>query len=262
MKKILTLIIFILCLQAKAQAPNSELYRQSNPDKMSATDIKGKSEGLSFDAEVLKDFNSSLGVNSDAFFTLRDRNRISLGYHISSNYNDFSEFSAFEFTFFQNLRNWQGSWWGIMFKKGSADFKAVSQNATEDVSKPGTAEAHPDNQRPDEAQQDLTILGIGMAHRFKFILDFIDNKRLYEQVNWFITYNRDNDGFTNNSYSGPGLVADYEIFKRSSQRMYYGWKLSYHLASVGRSVEDGERNREGRLTLSWVSMGFNIGYYY
>lgn len=262
------ILIFMLSLASVVNMANAqdftqtELYGQPKPEKLSIPQIRKKKDTLYFSDELLKDFDPNAGIIKDSYFTMRDRNRFSLGYHLSTNYNDFTEITTFELEFLQNMRDWQNAWWGLIFKSGSATFEAITQNHDLDSSAASGSDANAANQRKFTAAQSFTLFGIGMGHRFRFLLDFVKTQRLYEQIMCYVTYVSNTDDFTDQEYAGPGLTVDYQLFKRSSQRVYYGGKLSYNLASVSKEIPDGVRNREARLTLSWFSLAFNIGYFY
>lgn len=257
------LIFTLLLLQVKAQdLTEKEIYGKPNPLNITAPIMKEQKESIYFSDEVLRDYDPESGIMSDSFFTMRDKNRFSVGYHLSTNYNDFSEINSLELEFMQNLRDWENAWWGLIFKTGSASFEAITENHDLRTGASSNSDASASKQRLLTAEQSFNIMGIGMGHRFRFLLDFINTDRLYEQVMVYLTYMTNTDSFTNLEYAGPGFTMDYQVFKRSSQRVYYGWKLSYNLASVTREIADDIRNREARLTLSWITLGFSVGYYF
>ncbi|MGK0367916.1 MAG: hypothetical protein ACI9QD_001056 [Thermoproteota archaeon] len=254
---------FVLLIGIQIAHAKSDIYNIKNPDLMTESQIRAQRESLKFEDELLVDLNHTLGIQGDPFYTKRDKNRLSFGMHFSTNYNDFTEYSSFEATYMQNLRTYDSSWWGVLIKKGSGDFKALTENHDVSASAAIGDESHTDNQRPDSAAQSVLTYGIGYGHRFRFFLDFIKTPRFYEQITAFVTYNMHTDAFTENKYTGGGFVVDYELFKRSTQRIYYGFKLSYNFALVSKTTTDNvTRGRDGRFTLSWASAALTIGYFY
>ncbi|MDA9793244.1 hypothetical protein N9B72_01540, partial [Bacteriovoracaceae bacterium] len=177
MKRLLLVIFVLLTLPTISQAQEltqSEIYGQPNPAKLTVPKVKARKEALYFSDEILRDYDPNIGIIKDSFFTMRDKNRFSFGYNFSADYSDFTELTNFEIEFIQNLRDWKNTWWGVIFKSGSGNFDAISENQPYDSTAPADAEASAANQRPNGASQNYTQLGIGMGNRFRFLLDFVE----------------------------------------------------------------------------------------
>jgi hypothetical protein len=78
-----------------------------------------------------------------------------------------------------------------------------------------------------------------------------------------IGYYSFDENFTGQSYGGPGLKTDFGLHRRSSRSVHYGVRMSYHLASVKRAEEvEGETSSQRALTLSWLTFGFDLSFYF
>ncbi len=269
MKAVLTLIFMLFIVDKAFSQLNSsikrdrqELYDNRNPDRQGRSALLKQSEIYLADEALINQFNRQLGLDEGAFYTFTDNHRLSFAYHINFDLNDAMGVNGFEINYVKRLNNFQRSFWSLIYKSHTANFSQVSQNPTEDNSRPPTSDRFPGNQRPDDAAQKITTMGIGYAHRFKLILDFFPTQKVFEQINVNAGYTTLNDAHSGSQYKGYGFMSDYEIIYRSSQKLFYGLKFSYNLFPVSRAPLEGEASTDHKLTLSWVSMAFNIGYYF
>jgi hypothetical protein len=229
---------------------------------MSTRELKEQKEIYLENDVLITEFNKTLGIQDETFYTLADKNRLSVSYHMNSNPESFSGISGLEINYLRRLSNFQRSFWGLIYKNNSAEFAAVASNPKSNSSAPTTSDAHPQNLKPDGAEQKITNMGIGYGHRFKMLLDFYPTQRVFEQLTTYVTTSSISDSFSGNNYEGYGLISDYEIQYRSSLTTYFAVKLSYNLNLVERAQLVNETGADNKLTYSWFSIGWQFGYFF
>lgn len=264
MTKVITLLFFILFYSSftYAQSKSSEIFAPKSTKKMSTKQLKEQKEIYLENDVLITEFNKALGVQEDTFYTLSDKNRLSISYHMSSNFESLSAISGLELNYLRRIANFQRSFWGLIYKRNSANFASVANNPVENASATATSDAFPSNQRPDAAEQTMTSMGIGYGHRFKMLLDFFPTSRVFEQITTYVTQTSVTDGFSGQTYEGYGFISDYEIQYRSSLTTYFAVKLSYNLNLVGRAKLVNETSSDSKLTYSWLSIGWQFGYFF
>jgi hypothetical protein len=265
MKILMTLIFMVFTLDNRAFAQKkraSEIYTPKSTNKMSTRELKDQKEIYLENDVLITEYNKILGIQDETFYTLSDKNRLSISYHMNSNPESFSGISGLEINYLRRLANFQRSFWGLIYKNNSAEFSAVASNPTSNSSAPTTSDANPQNLKPDGAEQTITNMGIGYGHRFKMLLDFYPTQRVFEQLTTYVTTSSISDAFSGNNYEGYGLISDYEIQYRSSLTTYFAVKLSYNLNLVERPQLFNETGADHKLTYSWISIGWQFGYFF
>ena len=107
-------------------------------------------------------------------------------------------------------------------------------------------------------------MGLGVSYRFKLFLNFWQTENVFENIDVFVNYLRIEESFVDRTYEGYGLTTSYGLIKRSKTNFYYGPKISYNFAPVKRDkLDDAETSRRAReLTLGWLSLAFEVGFFY
>lgn len=250
MKTLIHLLIlaFPLLSQASVYTLTEEELDPSTEDIL----LK-KPEKYLRDESMIYDLNTNLGIKDQRKYTGTDKNRLSLSGHLSANYEHFNHILGIDATYMRRTDRFDRLWWGFQFFRHRTRLDAVAEPQLDEV---------PD--RPADSEGTITAAGIGVSYRFKLLLDFIDLEDRFENIDVFTNYLQYEDSFTGKTYQGWGLTASYGFIKRSSTNFYYGPKISYNLAPVKREKLDGNETskRSREMTLGWLSLAFEMGFFY
>lgn len=258
----IALLSFSLNTLAQSNARRKEVYQVKRPGAISATDLANNKEIYLENETVIRQYDLRLGVERESFFTMKDNHRLALALHFNSNMNNIGGATGFELTYHKRIQNFQRSFWSLIYKSMSADFSEVGENPTGNASAISTSNSFPNNKIEDIAAQTITTMGLGYSHRFKFFLDFFHTEKVFEQVNAYLAYNTLEESQRGFEYTGIGLIADYEIQYRSSEKVFYGAKFSYNISNVAREKLPGETSGDNKLNLAWLSFALQLGYYF
>lgn len=261
MKALLFLTLFSLNAIAAYENPE-ESYQLSSEEKNPTPEdiLLNKSEKYLEQESMIYDLNSRTGINDARKYTGKDRNRLTGAYHINGKYEYYADLQAFEATYMRKMDSWHQVWWGLTARLISTQFETITENR--EAASGDNANADSQYQRPNDADQSLTQLGVGAGYRFKMFLHFLDLKDYFESTHVFLTYNSLNESFIKQTYRGYGLTADYGLHKRTRTNFFYGLKFTYNLAIVTREAIGSEEKDERTLNLGWFSTGFEAGYFF
>lgn len=210
------------------------------------------------DESMIYDFDSDLGIKDQRRYTGGDRNRFSVAGLVSANYEQVNSVVGADVSYMRRSTRYNQVWWGGQFFYQNVHFDAVTQNRSSGTNANGE-QAY---QRPGGTQDAIMAGGLGAGYRFKLLLDFFETEDVFENIDVFVNYVQFKEDFINKSYQGYGLTTNYGIHKRSSTSFFYGGKLSYNLASVTREAIGDEKKSDRSLALGWLSLGFEIGFFY
>jgi hypothetical protein len=257
------IILFTLLFSLNSFAQGTDDPFRVKPDKSySHQDVKEQKEILLLEDSILEDIDKVVGLKNTDHFTKWDNTRLSINYHTTVDITKIQTLSSFDIKFSRKMQHFTGLWWSFLAKKTFANFDAVSENPTPDAAADPSSDRFPNNARPATSKQDILQVGLGLSYRFKFILPWREVKNFFEEIHVLLSAVSHTEGFSKLDYSGYGLIVEYEIYKRSSKKFFYGGKLSYNIADVTREVPSALDLNDGRLLLSWMSLGFNMGFYF
>ena len=185
--------------------------------------------------------NSTTGIFDRKYNTGEDKNRLSLMASINANLLDPTSFMGYELQYARKLTH---SWLEFFIATNSATYSSIADKES------------------DEAQS-LLSTGAGLGHRFKMLQFVFDSDKFFETLSAFVAYHMMDDTLDSNSYKGPGLKVDYGIHIRTSSRLHWGLKLSYNFATITReALNDTETKSDRSTSLSWASLGLEMGFYF
>jgi hypothetical protein len=103
-------------------------------------------------------------------------------------------------------------------------------------------------------------VGVGRETRYaQTLLPFND---IYELMAANITYNSYKEDYSGRTFSGPGILAKFSVYKKFNEYFSAGAHFNYNLAVVKRAAEnDEETNSQRSLTLGFLTLGFDISFY-
>lgn len=208
---------------------------------------------------LIRDTDSRTNIKGEPYYTRLDSSRFALSYTFSQDYEDPGKVVMFDTTYLNQFDNsYQNMWWGIQFKRTSADYSAIADAR---VNSTGSSDSVADLSRGDN-EQILNQFGAGVAHRFKILSQVYDTDRLFEMITVFFNYTIHQDSTDDEQYTGFGYNAEYLFAYRSSKRFYYGTKLTYNWAQVLRTQQDEEDVIDRSLVFGWTTVGFELGYFF
>ena len=255
MKVYLLLPLILTALSLKASASTQEevererLFKTPSPESLTPGQLRENKEVFLFNESILIE---DQGGYTEASYTGTDRNRFSIGYHLSSNYQDPGEISSLEILFSRQLQGYTEPWISFMVKRTSAQYDALAEEIN----------SANGNIRRSGSDQSFTTVGLGGGYRFKTFSKAFGFDRLFETLDAYLTYNVHLDGADDTNYQGFGLQTDYGLHYRAAESFFYGGKLSYNITTVEREKKDDEKLIDRSLVFGWLSLGFEIGYYY
>lgn len=260
---LLVLVVLTFSLQARSQTENDlklfdDLEAIENP--MAApvrekTRTRERAEKMSVqagDQELkLALVDAEAGVTLGTYSTAQDTTKASVGFLIHGNLKDAGSLSTYDFTF---SHKWNKAWLEGYIGKTAANTRRIS-NYNRNIDSPSEEDA--------EELSDLLQIGGGLMYRTTYIQNLLPSKAFFETISGMLTYNQYEDFITGESFSGPGIKADFGVHRRLSQRFHVGGKMSYNLASVKReAVEEGEGSTSRALLLRWISFGIDLSLYF
>lgn len=260
---LLVLVVLTFSLQARSQTDDDlklfdDLEAIENPMTAPArektrTRVRAeKSTVQSGDQDLrLSLIDTEAGVILGTYSTTEDTSKASVGFMIHGNLKDAGSLSTYDFTF---SKKWNKAWLEGYVGKTAANTRRMT-NYNTNIAVPSEEDA--------EELSDLLQIGGGLMYRTTYIQNLLPSKAFFETVSGMLTYNQYEDFITGESFSGPGIKADFGIHRRLSQRFHVGGKMSYNLASVNReAVEEGEGSTSRSLLLRWISFGVDLSLYF
>jgi hypothetical protein len=258
MKIIILITLFILqsCglgKLTKAERDEKLLLQQIPLENITTDQLNSYPDLYLSDDSILQSTDYSTGMVQDSYYTGSDSTRVSLSLNFSQDYEDPDKVRVLDFQYLSRIDNsYLKYWWGLQFKSATAKYSAIADESTSDT----LAGERGNN------TQSFTIVGLGLGHRFRALASQFFTDRFFENVNVFGNYIVHTDGTNSEQYTGYGYTAEYGLNYRSSTRLFYGGKLSYNWAIVERANQDEEPLSARSLVFGWMTLGFELGYYF
>lgn len=252
MKLVLLFFLFI----TNALAVTVDDYNEN--EIFSPLSKREQAELQSLDQSTLKNFNDTLGIMGDDYNTQDDKNRLSFAYQFSHDYEDFMKVQTVELQYMRELEGLTNTWLAFQFRRTSAKFSAISDGQASLSSDPN---AEGNINRQDQTQS-LMLVGMGLGYRFKVFTQAFNSDRFFEMVTAYFNYATNEDETLGANYKGFGYTADYGIHYRSGPSFFYGGKFTYTISEVKRAAIGNESRDERVLNFGFLSLGFELGYFY
>lgn len=265
---LLVLVVLTFSLQARSQDSEDlkmleDLEAIENPTQRKAptTHQRGESAPRENNQKISvhggdQDYKLSIvdteaGVILGTYSTSQDTSRASVGFMIHGNPKDAASLSTFDFTY---STRWNRAWVEAYVGKTAATTKRIT-NYNSAIATPTVEDL--------EESSDLLQLGLGLMYRTTYIQNLLPSNSFFETISAMATYNQYEDFISGQSFSGPGVKADFGIHRRLTQRFHIGGKMSYNLASVkSEALEEGAGSRDRTLFLRWISFGIDLALYF
>jgi hypothetical protein len=204
-----------------------------------------------FTASIATVNSAELILNSDSTFNPTHENRFSFMMGVNPSLTKSADMSNFTFSYGKKMENY---WIDTNFAMNKGLFKKFSANNQ-------TATGATDEQL-EEQKNSLTTIGVGIGRETRYAQTLLPFNDIYELMAANITYNSYKEDFSGKSFSGPGLLAKFSVYKRFNDYFSAGAHFNYNLAVVKRAQDnDTETNSQRSLTLGFLTMGIDLSFY-
>ncbi len=139
---------------------------------------------------------------------------------------------------------------------------AIFQNQFNAVSKNNASATKLTDLELADAKASHVMFGVGLSVHSEFFGELFPFNNVYEISSAALTYNlfKFTDG--NKVFNGPGILAKYSIHKKMNDYVSIGGNFIYNLAVVKRAQDvDTETSSSRSLTISYLSIGFDVNFY-
>ena len=256
MKKVLIFVTFSLIYSCSTMTQKERdreiLITPKKPEDVTAKDINNYPEIFLNEESALQEFDDNKGIFKEALYTGLDTKKVTLSINYSQDYEDPTKVQTVDAAFWKRFENeYEQMWWGLQFKRTVAKYSAIAEESVNNTDIP----------RKDKSQQ-ISMLGFGFGHRFKGLAGTLNSERFFEFISAYGNIVYHVDTAEEKKYQGYGYTAEYNLSYRYSDQTSLGTKLSYNWALVERP-EDGDESLEERsLVFGWLTLGFEIGFYF
>lgn len=254
----MTLFILLFSIGTSALAANDFLVKEKRPEDLSTKDLISEKEKYLFNDSLLTQKDGDTGLISDEHYTALDGTIFSAAYTLSLDPADITKSQGYEFSLMNKINDYEQLWWGIQFRIATAKYNAIADERVNGGSDPNSVAlvSRKDN------QQQFTIAGLGVGHRFKTYSKLFNSHRFFEMIQVYGNYIIHKDTTNEKEYKGFGYTANYNLHYRMSNSLFFGFKLSYTYANVEREKEAQESLQDRSLVFGWTNMGLEMGYFF
>lgn len=248
-------IVFLLPLSLIAKSfelPTEEV------DPETEEILLNKPEKYLLHESMVYNFDSNLGIKEQRTYTGSDRNKVSISGHLSGNYEHLNQLLGGEISYQRRTVSYDQLWWGARFFQYQTKFGNITQNHP--TSSVPNSEGN--IQRDNNSKNNVTGIGLGLAYRFKLLLDFYRTEDVFEMIEVFVNNIQMNDDWIKKSYQGYVLSTSFGLHKRSGSSSFYGAKYTYHIGTATRAAISNESAKDRSFALGWSSIAFEFGIFY
>ncbi len=187
-------------------------------------------------------------INYDNEFTPTYNNRFSFMLGANPNFARPTDILNFAFAYANKFNNY---WLDAHVSITNGIFRKLTTN---NPTATGTS-----GQTMEDKRNNLTTIGLGFSKESKLSQDFFSSNSTYEITTASLTYNIFKEQTQSKSFTGPGILTKFSLFKKTSESSSIGGLLAYHLAVVKRSKDySTEPSSSSSLTLSHLTIGLDF----
>lgn len=179
-------------------------------------------------------------------------NKFSLGYGINSSLLKASDLSAISASFARKSAH--NFWYEVNFQNATGLFSKFSANNSMAT---GASDADLIDQK-----NSLMSLDLGIGLESSYTQEFLNLKNVFEYMSAGLGYYSYSEDYSGEKFTGPGIHAKFQVYKRMSEFFSAGLNFNYHLASVKRkAADDNESSSDRTLTLGFATIGIDFNIY-
>ncbi|MBC7715010.1 MAG: hypothetical protein H7177_16810 [Rhizobacter sp.] len=191
-----------------------------------------------------------LVLNTESTYNPTHDNRFSFMAGFNSSLQKSSDLSNFAFSYAKQMDHfWIDS--NVVFTKGL--FREMSAN------NPKATGAM--NDQIELQQNNLTTIGVGIGRETRYAQTLLPFDGIYELMAADLTYNSYKEDYSGKTFTGPGLLAKFSLYKRFNDYFSAGAHFNYNLAVVKRAKENEESSSDRSLTLGFLTIGFELSFF-
>ncbi|MGZ3808200.1 MAG: hypothetical protein ACXVCE_08945 [Bacteriovorax sp.] len=192
-----------------------------------------------------------LVLNTESPFNPTHQNRFSFLVGVNPSITKARDVTNFLFSYGNKMNDF---WFDSNFQITSGVFQKLTTNNP-------TATGLGDVQLLD-SKSTLTTIGMGVGRESRYVQTLLPFNDIFEMMAANITYNIYKESTSGKSFSGPGLLAKFSVYKRFSEYLSFGTQFNYNLAVVKRAQDvDSETSSARSLTMSYLTVGFDLSFY-
>jgi hypothetical protein len=192
-----------------------------------------------------------LVLNTESSYKPDHSNRFSFALGLNPSLTKSADVTNFTFSYAKQLESF---WADSTISITSGKFLKLSANNT-------NATGATDNQLVDQKNSLMTI-GAGVGRETRYAQTLIPIENLYEYMAADVTYNSYKEDLSGKTFTGPGLLAKFSLYKKVSDYFSGGFHFNYNLAVVKRSQDfDTETSSQRSLTLGFLTVGVDLSFY-
>ena len=241
MKKLMTLIFFLGLTPAYSTLYTSQDFKDELVD--------GFGSRLNEEIEVTQ--SSETGLAEKTLYQ-QDLDSFKIGLHVNSDPMTVGHIISLDLEY--NAHWYENKFVNYFFYSGLHRFDAVSSP---------NADLAGNGQLVTTEANNLTSVGMGISLVTHYLGPLLGINNLEESVSSNFGFAFMGESFRNETYSGPGVKADFGLNIRPAEDYYYGLEFSWNHYAVTRDVRfDGEDVANRHLSLTWASIGVNWGFYF
>ena len=191
-------------------------------------------------------------LKSESTFNPTHENRFSLLVGVNPSVTKASDVTNFTFSY---GKKWENDWWwdaNLLITNGV--FNKLTTNYV-----PATGLT---DDQLFGTKSTLTTIGLGMGRETRYAQTLLPFNNIYELMAANLTYNMYKESTSGKTFSSPGMIAKFSVYKRFSDYVSFGTQFIYNLAVVKRSQDvDTESSSARSLTMSNLTVGFDFSFY-
>lgn len=190
-------------------------------------------------------------LNSETTFSATHQNRFSFLAGINPSIQKARDITNFTFSYGKKLENfWLDA--NVLVTNGS-----FNKFTTNNPSATGLT-----NDQLVNAKSSMTSIGVGAGRESSYAQSLLSFRDVYELMAANLTYNIYKDDTSGKSFTGPGMIAKFSLYKKFSDYFSAGTQFTYNLAVVKRAANnDTEKSSALSLTISYLTVGFDFSFY-
>lgn len=193
---------------------------------------------------------SELVLNTESTFNPSHDNRFSFMLGFNPSLTRSADLSNFAFSYGKQFE----SYWldaNLLMTKGLfSEFSANNPSAT------SATDAQLETQ-----ENSLTTIGVGIGRETRYAQTLLPFEDIYEFMAANLTYNMYKEDFSGKSFTGPGLLAKFSVYKKFNDYFSAGAHFNYNLSVVEREKINNETTSARSLTIGFLTIGLDLSFY-
>lgn len=192
-----------------------------------------------------------LVINSEDAFIPTHHNRFSFMLGINPSMQKASDVTNFTFSYAKKMDDyWLDT--NLLYTSGLFDKLSTNNPAATTLSS---------DLLTDTKSTHISV-GVGIGRETSYTQSLVPLADIYELMAANLTYNSFKEPTSSKSFTGPGMIAKFLVYKKFSNYFTAGTQFTYNLAVVKRGQDfETESSSARSLTISYLTIGFDLSFY-